>query len=1416
MLWVEGTSNRPQWRPVFTLLSVDALCGRIGGVSPERVWLARHLFRIESKEKNLVAKEFNETARAFPDDECLPDLLREQVRVRPDSVAVVFDEESLTYRELAGRSAELAACLRHLGVSPDDCVGIFVEPSIDLMVGAWGILFSGGAYVPMSPEYPEERLRYMIEDARAGVIFTQEKLRDRLAELAPDGTKIVTPKDAAQFARSAAAPLEGESPAGPRPDSLAYVIYTSGSTGKPKGVMIEHRSIVNQMHWMREVQGLGPDKVVLHKTPMSFDAAQWEILSPVCGSRVVMGRPGVYRDPEGLLETITKHDVTTVQCVPTLLQALVDTGELSTCKSLTQIFSGGEALSKNLASRCAEELPWCGLVNLYGPTECTINASSFTVDQDTVDDGPSAIPIGTPVYNTRFHILAEDRSPVAVGEIGELHIGGVQLARGYLHRPELTAERFIADPFIPDQPDARLYKTGDLAYRNPDGTVQFVGRADNQVKLRGFRVELDEIRLAIETHDWVKNAAVVVREDSRTGFQNLIACIELSPREAALMDQGNHGSHHQSKESKLQVKAQLSNPGCRDVEEIAGKKAVDLPGAESTGEQRRRVFARKTYRFFEGGEVTAADILRLLEDRRAVAGSRTAAEVGFAEFGEILRYFGQYLSAERLLPKYGYASPGALYATQMYLELDGIGELEPGYYYYHPVRHQLILIKGKSGAGLARARIHFVGKNRAIEPVYKNNIQEVLEIETGHMVGLFEEVLPAYGLDIRPAGFEPAEKDNLECAQDDYYLGTFELVPSDTPPGDDISEIYVQTHPERVEDLPAGQYRYRDGELAIVSDDLVQKKDVIAINQQVYERASLGITVISRPAEAWLAYVELGRKMQRLQMKDVGLGFMSSGYSSKTGNDLQAAKRVRRILNSSDADGSAVYFFVGGRVSDEQWLSEGMKEDTVHMRGPAEMIRDDLVNFLPDYMLPNRVMVLNELPLTANGKIDHKSLAVLVEANTQFVDRPFIPPRTRTERRIGEIWKSAMKADAVSVQDNFFECGGNSLIAVALINRINKEFGSALPLQVLFESTTVEKLAQRVDDETGEPLSRLVPLQPEGQGRPVHCWPGLGGYTMNLRLLAGKMGTDQPFYGVQAHGINEGETPYPTIREMALRDVEAIRLLQPEGPYTLWGYSFGARVAFEAAYQLEQSGERVENLFLIAPGSPKVRAADGSAYGTESAYSNKGYVTILFSVFAGSITDPALQDCLRVAKDEESFASFISEFKNLDIDLVKRIADIVRQTYEFEYTFRELADRRLSAPVTIFKAQGDDYSFIENSSGYSSQAPAVIELEADHYSILKEPDIDELVDNLRRRHLSKPQEIIMPHVNIKHFPVALSQEQESAFVAAVTEAVKNAFGCNEGVISIALEPVEENVWNERVYIPEIVNRRDLLRKTPNY
>lgn len=361
-------------------------------------------------------------------------LLAHQAGLRPDDTAVTTADASLTFRELKSQADRLGSRLVGLGVLPDTCVGLYTESSADLMTGAWGILTAGAAYLPLSPDYPEARLRHMVEDSGAQVIVTQPHLREQARQLAPEGTVVV---DLTDLAEDTVAPLPA-----PRGEHLAYVIYTSGSTGRPKGVMIEQRSIVSQLRWLANCGHLGPEVSILQKTPMSFDAAQWEILAPAVGARVVMGTPGIFRDPEAVIAMVCAHRVTALQAVPTLLQALVDTEEFGACTSLTRLFSGGEALTRALAQELFTALPGVSLVNLYGPTETTINATSHWIDPDALDVAPAGIlPVGVPADNVTCYILDENMQPVDIGENGELFVGGVQVARGYIGLPEATAGR---------------------------------------------------------------------------------------------------------------------------------------------------------------------------------------------------------------------------------------------------------------------------------------------------------------------------------------------------------------------------------------------------------------------------------------------------------------------------------------------------------------------------------------------------------------------------------------------------------------------------------------------------------------------------------------------------------------------------------------------------------------------------------------------------------------------------------------------------------------------------------------------------------------------------------------------------------------------------------------------------------------
>jgi thioesterase domain-containing protein/acyl carrier protein len=657
--------------------------------------------------------------------------------------------------------------------------------------------------------------------------------------------------------------------------------------------------------------------------------------------------------------------------------------------------------------------------------------------------------------------------------------------------------------------------------------------------------------------------------------------------------------------------------------------------------------------------------------------------------------------------------------VQLHIEAVGLTGLPDGAYYYHPARHHLVKLSPASPGALNGAKLHLVGRKSAISAVYRNNVQEVLELEAGHMLGLLDKVLGEQGLGLGTPRRRTPLADILSDGDDTIYLGAYPLrAHAPAKPQPHLS-IHVQSLDGRLEGLAAGQHRWTDeGGLDAVADGQIERKHVIAINQQVYDRASFGLTLASDNPRTWLRYIDLGRKLQHLQMNDLALGLMSSGYSSKSGHDLPSARRIASLLGRPIG---ASYFCVGGRVSQAQLDSEGMNEDAVHMSGPAELIAADLRRLLPPYMTPSRLVILDALPLTANGKVDRKALEARRDLLGQVSDRPHVAPRTPAEETIEAIWRAALKLDQVSIEDDFFALGGNSLAAVSLIHRVNAALGVQLKLQALFEAPTIAALARAAIDTAPPQASRAAPLRPRGTGRPIFCWPGLGGYPMNLRALAQGLGDQRPVFGLQALGINPGETPFADIEAMAAADVAALRQVQPTGPYTLWGYSFGARVAFEAAFQLEQAGEAVEALHLIAPGSPRL---DLPAEPPGARYDNPAYQAILFSVFAGALNHPALEAWRTSVHDDASLAAFVSQRFGLDADLAVRIAAIVRTTYQFRYTFEELRRRRITAPVTLFKARGDDYAFIEGEHGYAVQPPTVVELDIDHYALLKPAGVE--------------------------------------------------------------------------------------------
>ncbi|WP_335337834.1 amino acid adenylation domain-containing protein [Nostoc piscinale] len=450
--------------------------------------------------------KWNNTATNYALDKCIHELFEQQVTKTPDAVAVEFENQQLTYRELNAKANQLAHYLRSQGVQPEVLVGICVERSLNMVIGLLAILKAGGAYIPLDPSYPQERLAGMLQDSKPGVLLTQQ---DLLASLPNHKVQIIClDSDWEQIAHEST-----ENPVtNITVDHLAYVIYTSGSTGKPKGAMNSHRGICNRLLWMQDTYQLTSADAVLQKTPFSFDVSVWEFFwTLITGARLVVAQPEGHRDPHYLVNLIIQQQITTLHFVPSMLQVFLEVADLEKCQSLVRVITSGEALPAQLQQRFFNRLD-VQLHNLYGPTEAAIDVTFWQCQKDSFTS-QNTVPIGQPIANIQIYILDPHLNPVPIGVTGEVYLGGVGVGRGYFNRPELTAEKFLPNPF--SQQGERFYKTGDLARYLLNGEIEYIGRIDNQVKIRGFRIELGEIEAIINQYPTVRETVVVVSQESK-------------------------------------------------------------------------------------------------------------------------------------------------------------------------------------------------------------------------------------------------------------------------------------------------------------------------------------------------------------------------------------------------------------------------------------------------------------------------------------------------------------------------------------------------------------------------------------------------------------------------------------------------------------------------------------------------------------------------------------------------------------------------------------------------------------------------------------------------------------------------------------------------------------------------------------
>jgi amino acid adenylation domain-containing protein/FkbM family methyltransferase len=927
-------------------------------------------FLAAAERQELIA--WNDTRVDYPRGACLHELIAAQAARSPRSPALVCEGAELSYGELAVRAGRLAGHLRRLGVGPEVLVGICAERSFDLVTGLLAILQAGGAYVPLDPSYPAERLAFMVADAGAPVLLLERRLAAAVPEQA--STRRVWLDEPQAWSGEGDEVDTGTARAGADPDNLAYVIYTSGSTGKPKGAMNTHRAIVNRLLWMQDAYGLTGTDSVLQKTPVGFDVSVWELFWPLlAGARLVLARPGGHQDAAYLVELIGRERITTLHFVPPMLRAFLDQPGLEALTSLRQVIASGEALPQELAQRFLARSR-AELHNLYGPTEAAVDVTSWRCERGGAP-GSAVVPIGRPIANLRIHLLDRHGGPVPPGVPGELYIGGAGLARGYHGRPELTAERFVPDPFAGTQEPAgsgpgpgtappaggaagtRLYRTGDLARHRADGVVEFLGRLDHQVKIRGVRIELGEIEAALCRHPAVAAAVVVAAEggaDRRlvayvvpdagsagpvAGWVGLGAASELAGQSLHELDNGMVVAHLNRGETEfLYQEIFVEREYLRHGIALADGACVFDVGANiglftlQAGRAARDV---RVYAF----EPMPAPFARL--------------RLNAAAYGVDARLFPCALAAER-----------------------GSAELT---WYPH-----LSLLSGRHADAAAER-----------------------EVVRSFLAG--QE---------RDGGF------TLSPEQADELLGESLRAERVTCPLRTLSEVIAE---EGIDNIDLLKIDAEKSELEVLAG--LCGADWGKVRQVVVEvhggPAPLAAVTDLLLAQGFNVVAERGHGLA-----GSGLDVLHMVYARRPG---QAGRRAA----GRDAAPAA------------EWCS------------PSGLVRDlraALRASLPEAMVPADVVLLRELPLSPNGKVDRRALPPPASLPPELSPAGEAP-RGEVEQALAAWWRELLGREQVGVLDSFFDLGGHSLLATQLLSRLREAWGVELSLGAVFANPTLQGLA---------------------------------------------------------------------------------------------------------------------------------------------------------------------------------------------------------------------------------------------------------------------------------------------------------------------------------------------------------------------
>jgi len=1010
-------------------------------------------------EQHQLLIEWNNTQRAYPQETCIHHLFETQVEKKPDDLALVFENQEMSYRELNTKANQLAHYLQSLGVKPEVLVGICLERSPEMLIGLLGILKAGGAYLPLDPAYPRARLAFMLEEAKVPVLLTQSSLNEAL----PDTAAQVVCLDAEAETLSALSANNPSSGVGPK--NLAYVIYTSGSTGKPKGVQIHHSSLLNFLTSMRQQPGITEQDTLLAITTISFDIAALELYLPlIAGAKIVLISRVEAADGLQLLKKLNHEGISIMQATPTTWQLLMAAGWKSSPQ--LKILCGGEALSRELATQLLKkgQAVW----NLYGPTETTIWSTMAQVSAGT----SNTVSIGRPIANTQIYILDHDLQLLPIGVSGELHIGGLGLSRGYLNRPDLTAEKFIRNPFS-DDPDSRLYKTGDLARYLPDGNIEYLGRIDNQVKIRGFRIELGEIEAVLGQHPAVRET-VVINDEAQPNDNRLIAYI--------VSDEPSQAFDDLIKESQVETVSQWQ--GVFDEYDEVSPLEPTFSNLGWTSSYTGIAIPAEELREWVDARVNA--ILSLQPDYVLEIGSGAGLLLS-----RIAPHCKQYWGADfspvalRQIEQLKRTVDNLNHVTLFNRRADDFKNIEPDSFdtivinsviQYFPNVAYLLDVLDKAIKAVKPGGHIFIGdvRNLQLLKTYHVSVQLYQAPDSLSRLALQQRVQqhlrqeeelaidPTFFMVLKQH-FPKLQNVRIDLERSHHHneftrfrydvilqVGTVPLKTVEIPWQDwqthrftlsNLRQYLMENQPDffGLQGVPNARLDTETRTLEWLYD-ATQPETVGKWRETLSKPQSAGID----PEDLWVLSGELPY--------DVAITWANASSDGS----YEVLFRHQKMKGTE-----AVYQAPMYPKPWHHYANNPLQSKLEQKLAPQ--LRQYLQDKLPAYMVPSTFVTLEALPLMPNGKIDRRALSQLSVNSYQLSGKEFVAPRTPEEERLAGIWAEVLGVERVGIYDNFFEMGGHSLLATQVMSRIRDTFSVEFPLHYLFERKTIARITETIE-----------------------------------------------------------------------------------------------------------------------------------------------------------------------------------------------------------------------------------------------------------------------------------------------------------------------------------------------------------------